>query len=116
MYKINDCPIISAEEAEHLIEMNPTMQTEAYYNDRIQALLQHLQTLSKLIIVWTNRAYYVHLCKRAGLQATKAQIGTERPKLYEAGGGSALRRNCRRFGNIYRRGTGIYRLQSCSQQ
>ncbi|KAF1083917.1 CarD-like/TRCF domain protein [Sporotomaculum syntrophicum] len=34
-------PIISAEEAEHLIEMIPTMQAEAYYNDRIQALSQH---------------------------------------------------------------------------
>ena len=34
-------PIISAAEAERLIDMIPTIQAEAYYNDRIQALSQH---------------------------------------------------------------------------
>ncbi len=34
-------PIISAEDAERLIEMIPTTQAEAYYNGHIQALSQH---------------------------------------------------------------------------
>lgn len=36
-------PIISAAEAERLIDMIPTIQAEAYYNDRMQQLKQHYE-------------------------------------------------------------------------
>jgi len=38
-------PIISAEEADRLIEMIPTIQAEAYYNKRIQGLVQHYEAV-----------------------------------------------------------------------
>jgi len=37
--------IISAEEADRLIDMIPTLQAEAYYNDRIQGLAQHYEAV-----------------------------------------------------------------------
>jgi CarD family transcriptional regulator len=40
-------PIISAEEADHLIDMIPTIQAEAYYNDRLQELTHHYEAAIK---------------------------------------------------------------------
>lgn len=40
-------PIISAEEAERLIDMIPTIQAEPYYNDRMQELKEHYEAAIK---------------------------------------------------------------------
>jgi CarD family transcriptional regulator len=40
-------PIISAEEAERLIDMIPKIQAEPYYNDRMQELTQHYEAAIK---------------------------------------------------------------------
>lgn len=37
-------PVISAEEAERLIDRIPNMQAEAYYNNRLQELMQHYES------------------------------------------------------------------------
>ena len=38
-------PVISAEEAERLIDMIPNIQAEAYYNNHLQELTQHYESV-----------------------------------------------------------------------
>lgn len=39
--------VISAEEAERIIDMIPTIQAEAYYNNRVHGLAEHYETVIK---------------------------------------------------------------------
>ena len=40
-------PIVSAQEANRLIDTIPTIQADAYYNDRLQQLVQHYEQALK---------------------------------------------------------------------